>query len=469
MNTLRRSGHRRLQPIVLIGLMALLLSLLVPPQAALAHALDVYLQATYITVAPTQIMVELDLTPGVLVAPQVLSHLDPNNDQQITDSEGRAYAEAMLRNVVLQVDGQPQALTITKLDVPAYLNVQSGYGTIRIFTAAALAAGSAGTHQIVYKNNFAPTNSAYQVNAFVDKGVAITLGKQNRDSLQHGLTMDFVIGSPAPAASVDTPTGNAVSASEPMRQLVAYLQQPTLTPWVVLLALALAVVLGGLHALTPGHGKTLVAAYLVGSRGTPQHAIWLGSITTITHTASVLIVGVLALTAQQFIKLDVLVPLLEVGSGVLVVLMGLRLVLARWRAMKSEAEDAPHDHGFGAHTHALNTDDHTHTSVSRGGILAMGVSGGLIPCPEALGLMLIAIGLNRAALGLGLVVAFSLGLAVVLIVLGMLLVRSKSLIERAGKFDGRWQRRLQRWLALGSACVVTLLGVGLMLKGLKVF
>ena len=154
-------------------------------------------------------------------------------------------------------------------------------------------------------------------------------------------------------------------------------------------------------------------------------------------------------------------PLLEVSSGVVVVLMGLRLVLARWRSMKAEdtaAEDTAHDHGFGPHTHAPGA--HTHTSVSRSGILAMGVSGGLIPCPEALGLMLLAIGLNRAGLGLALVVAFSLGLAAVLIVLGMLLVRSKGLIERVGKIDVRWQL----WFSLGSACIVTLLGVGLVLK-----
>ncbi len=79
---------------------------LAPPRAALAHPLDVYLQAMYITVAPTQIVVELDLSPGVLVAPQVLSELDPDGDQQVSDAEGQAYVDAMLHNVVLQVDGR---------------------------------------------------------------------------------------------------------------------------------------------------------------------------------------------------------------------------------------------------------------------------------------------------------------------------------------------------------------------------
>jgi ABC-type nickel/cobalt efflux system permease component RcnA len=91
----------------------------------------------------------------------------------------------------------------------------------------------------------------------------------------------------------------------------------------------------------------------------------------------------------------------------------------------------------------------------------MGVSGGLVPCPEALGIMLVAIGLNRAGLGLVLVIAFSLGLAAVLIALGIVLVRSKGLIERAGGLDARWQR----WLPLASAVVVTALGIGLVVKG----
>src|SRR3954447_18778433 len=128
--------------------------------AALAHPLDVYLQATYITVAPAQIVVELDLSPGVLVAPQVLPQLDTDGNGQISDIEGKTYVDAMLRNVVLQVDGKQQTLSITKVEMPEYLTIQAGYGTIRLFTAAALADGMTGTHQIFYKNNNAPTGSA---------------------------------------------------------------------------------------------------------------------------------------------------------------------------------------------------------------------------------------------------------------------------------------------------------------------
>src|SRR4051812_31161584 len=168
--SIRRRGRRLT---LLLGLGALLLALLALPAAALAHPLDVYLQATYITVAPTQLVVELDLSPGVLVAPQVLPQLDTDGDQQISDAEGQAYIGAMLRNVVLQVDDKPLVLAVTRIVMPDYLTVQSGYGTIRIFTAATPASTATGTHQLYYKNSFAPVGSAYQVNAFVDKGVAV--------------------------------------------------------------------------------------------------------------------------------------------------------------------------------------------------------------------------------------------------------------------------------------------------------
>ncbi len=210
-----RGFGRRLT--LLLGLIALLLGVLAPPRAALAHALDEYGPATYITVAPTQIMVELNLTPGVLVAPQVLMELDPDGDQQIGAADGEAYVDAVLSNVALHVDGQPLALHVTNIEMPPHLNIQTGYGTIRIFAAVTLGDGMTGTHQIAYKNNFAPTGAVYQVNAFVDKGAGITLGKQHRNSIQQSMTVDYAIGgaalaTPAPMARQPPP--------QPPRRLV---------------------------------------------------------------------------------------------------------------------------------------------------------------------------------------------------------------------------------------------------------
>ena len=100
-----------------------------------------------------------------------------------------------------------------------------------------------------------------------------------------------------------------------------------------------------------------------------------------------------------------------------------------------------------------------------GNLLALGVSGGLVPCPEALGIMVMAIGLNRILLGLGLIIAFSGGLATVLIVIGLLLVRSRALLERLGGVGSGWSSALP----LVSAVIVTALGVGITLGGLTTF
>lgn len=467
--------RRGLWALPLLGVIVLLSAVLGSSKTALAHPLDVYLQATYITVAPSEIVVELDLTPGVLVAPQALVELDPDGDQEITDAEGRAYVDTILSQVVLQVDGEPMTLSITKIEMPTYLNIQAGYGTIRVFTTATLSDGTTGAHQISYANDYAPTGSAYQVNTFVENGATITLGSQNRDEIQQRLTVDFAIGDSGLAAdeSSAVATETRAEASGQARRLLAYFDPPELPLGTLAIALALAVMLGGLHALTPGHGKTLVAAYLVGSRGTVRHAAALGAIVTFTHTASVIVVGLVALFASQFIVPNVLVPILQVVSGVLVVAMGARLVWQRWVAFRrgrsgDDAHSHNHDH---PHAHAYTHDHgdgrvHSHLPptqrVSAGSLVAMGVSGGLVPCPEALGIMIIAVGLNRIVLGLGLIVSFSFGLAAVLIGIGILLVRSRAMVERLDRLGGR----LSGGLPLGSAVIVTVLGVGIVIRGL---
>jgi nickel/cobalt transporter (NicO) family protein len=468
MNHQRGLGRRQLRLLPLLGLIALLSIVLAPSKAALAHPLDIFLQASYITVAPTQIVVELDLTPGVLVAPQELTELDSDGDQQITDAERQAYAAMIVGKIVLQVDGQPQALTVTEIDMPEYLTIQAGYGTIRIFTVATLADGMSDSHQVSYANTYAPTGSAYQVNAFVENGAEITLGKQIRDEIQQTMTMNFAIGNGGVAAeSSDAETEARSDATGQARRLLAYLDAPAMSFGTLVIALALAVMLGGLHALTPGHGKTLVAAYLVGSRGTVRHAVALGGIVTFTHTASVVVIGLLALFASQFIVPNVLVPMLQVLSGVLVVWMGTRLAWQRWSAVRRRREPEPmhgHDHDH-LHDHG-DGHVHSHLPPAEGfkarNLVALGVSGGLVPCPEALGIMIIAVGLNRIVLGLGLIVSFSVGLAAVLIGIGILLVRSRSLVERFGGLGGRWSKLLP----VGSAVIVTVLGVGITLRGL---
>jgi ABC-type nickel/cobalt efflux system permease component RcnA len=440
------------------------ISLLFPPGAA-AHPLDELYQSTYITVVPNRITMQIELYTGVLVAPRILSMIDTNQDDIISEAESQAYVDLFLNDVRFEIDGRPTLLTATDIEMPSPLDLKAGVGVIRFKLYTDLPPDHRGNHQFFYDNQHqSDLNSIYAVNALRDTANWVEITKQDRDVFQASLTLDYTI---KPEAPLDYGEGDALQevevpgdVSEGQRQLTRYLYEANLSPYFLLLALGLSIVLGGLHALTPGHGKTLVAAYLVGSRGTVGHAMALGGIVTFTHTASVIAIGLLALLASQFIVPNVLVPSLEILSGLLVVYLGLRLLWSRWRAYQGEEQDHHHEH-----PHVHRDEPHHHhipEKVEVKDLLTLGISGGLVPCPEALGVMLIAVGLNRITLGLGMVVAFSFGLAVILIVIGVLLVRSKSLLDKVGGVGGRWQTLLP----VVSAAIVTVLGLGIMLKGL---
>lgn len=466
-----KSWFMKISARICLRLIGLVITLLALPPAAAAHPLDEFYQVTYIVVGPNRITLQVEQYPGLLIAPQVLTLVDANQDEQISETERQAYADRFLKDVVFEIDDQPTSLTPTDFEFSTPLEVQAGTGLIRFDLRADLPADHRGSHQLYYQNNYRPDISVYLVNAISDEPRWVSIAGQERDVFQSSLRADYTIKPDAPAAvPVEKPAPLEVPGAVPagQQQLTGYLYEAHLSPLLVLAALGLAAVLGGLHALTPGHGKTLVAAYLIGSRGTTGHAVILGAIVTFTHTASVIAIGLLALLASQFIVPNLLVPALEVLSGLLVVILGLRLLRSRWHApveVHHHAHDHPHDH-----SHPHEHEHHTHAlpeKVTLGDLLTLGISGGLVPCPEALGVMLIAIGLNRILLGLGMIMAFSFGLAAVLIVMGILLVRSKSLLDRLGGVGGggRWQK----WLPLASAMIVTVLGLGIVAKGVLAY
>jgi ABC-type nickel/cobalt efflux system permease component RcnA len=453
-----------------------LISLLAFPPAAAAHPLDELFQVTYVVMAPNRITLQLELYTGVLVAPQVLALIDTNGDDLISESESRAYVNLFLKDIIFEIDGQPIPLTLANFEFATPLDLRAGVGIIRFDLYTDLAADHRGNHQFYYENNHQPDISIYLVNAVGDTAHWVDITKEERNVFQSSLRLDYTI---KPDAPLDFGAGAALPPNEVpgdispgQERLTRYLYEANLSPFFILVALGLSAALGGLHALTPGHGKTLVAAYLIGSRGTTKDAVVLGSIVTFTHTASVIAIGLLALLASQFIVPNVLVPVLEILSGILVVIMGLRLVWARWHVLNANHHHHHHyhHHSHEHHTHHLphaqsSTSHHLPEQVKISDLLTLGISGGLVPCPEALGIMLIAIGLNRILLGLGLIVAFSFGLAVVLIVIGILLVRSKLILDRLGGLGGRWQKLLP----IASAVIVTLLGVGLVAKGVLAY
>jgi nickel/cobalt transporter (NicO) family protein len=273
--------------------------------------------------------------------------------------------------------------------------------------------------------------------------------------------------------------------------LTRLLHQQQLTPWMIAAAIGIAFGLGAAHALTPGHGKTIVAAYLVGSRGTLKHAAFLGGMVTFTHTVSVFLLGLATLFLFQYVVPQKVTQVLGAISGLSIVVIGGWMLYKRLHgaghahshdhghehahdhdhehvhthahshdhAHEHHHHDHPHDHAHDhthSHTHSHGPGGHTHMpeEISWSSLVALGASGGLVPCETALVLLLTAIALRRVGLGLVLLISFSLGLALVLMAIGVLVIYAKNLLPSSSGGNPFF-----RWIPVASAAVVMLLGV----------
>ncbi len=235
--------------------------------------------------------------------------------------------------------------------------------------------------------------------------------------------------------------------------------------WFLITAAFIAFGLGALHALEPGHGKTIVGAYLVGSRGTARHALLLGLIVTVSHTAGVFALGAITLYASRYIVPEQLYPWLGVFSGLTIAGLGGYMFLRRWSGL-----DLDHSHTTGQlHGHWFSSSKRSAVSpqpeepakpISLYQLFTLGITGGIIPCPAALVVLLSAFALHRIGLGFFLITAFSLGLAAVLIAFGMLMVYGRRFLGRL-LVNGPLTTR---WLPVASAAFMTVLGAGIAVR-----
>jgi ABC-type nickel/cobalt efflux system permease component RcnA len=222
---------------------------------------------------------------------------------------------------------------------------------------------------------------------------------------------------------------------------------------VVLLSLLVAAFWGAAHALTPGHGKALVAGYLIGTRGRPRDAVLLGATVTVTHTAGVFGLGLVTLLLSRFIVPEQLYPWLTLVSGLLVVGVGAAVLRQRLGPR--------HEHDHHDHQHHDHHDHHDHHHEERGGILGVGVAAGLLPCPSALVVLLSAIALHRIGFGFALIVAFSVGLAATITGIGLVAVLARRAFSRVS-LEGPVVRALPSL----SAVVIVLAGLALTVRAI---
>jgi nickel/cobalt transporter (NicO) family protein len=276
-----------------------------------------------------------------------------------------------------------------------------------------------------------------------------------KDMLSSPLDLTSVTANVAPRSGPDMPPalshGKLLRAPDRVADagFASLVGRSHLSALVILASLAAALFWGAAHALSPGHGKTIVTAYLVGQRGTPRHAALLGLIVTATHTVGVFALGLVTLALSQFVVPDQLYPWLNLVSGLLVVGIGAAVLRARWQ------HRAAHAHGHHHHHHH----HHPEAGTSFRSLLAVGVSGGLLPCPSALVVLLAAISLHRVAFGLVLILAFSAGLALSITGIGLVAVLARSVFRRRS-FDGR----LVALLPAASALVILAAGLAMTVR-----
>jgi nickel/cobalt transporter (NicO) family protein len=363
--------------------------------------------------------------------------------------DARAYARRIARNVHLTVDGQAAALA----PVRTALAHPRGAGGLRTTRLEVLLAGPqlGGNAKVTYRDGNYRDRIGWKeiVVGAETPSASRELRAYPNDLLQSPLDTTSVTTTlktaEGPGAVPALSHGTSLQAPDRVADtgFAGLVGRSHLSPLVILASLAAALFWGAAHALSPGHGKTIVTAYLVGQRGTPRHAALLGLIVTITHTIGVFALGLVTLALSQFIVPDQLYPWLNLASGLLVVGIGASVFWARWRHRRAHAHNHHHHHGHG-------------TTVSFRSLLAVGVSGGLLPCPSALVVLLAAISLHRIAFGLLLILAFSAGLALTITGIGLVAVLARNAFRRIS-LDGP----LMRLLPAASALVILAAGLAM--------
>jgi nickel/cobalt transporter (NicO) family protein len=381
----------------------------------------------------------------------------------------QAYARRIARNADLAVDGRRAALVPVRTAL-AHPRGAGGLDTTRLEVILAGPVLHGRVSVAYHDNNYRERIGWKEIVVGADtRSTSHELRSYPKDLLQSPLDTTSVTMKLGPVGGQDVAPplsgGNSLQAPDRVADagFASLIGRSHLSALVILASLAAALFWGAAHALSPGHGKTIVTAYLVGQRGTPRHAALLGLIVTITHTIGVFALGAVTLALSQFVVPERLYPWLNLASGLLVVAIGGAVFWGRWRHRQA--------HGHGHHHHHHHDHDHGQNGQVRGSdpgtgpsfrsLLAVGISGGLLPCPSALVVLLAAISLHRIAFGLVLIVAFSAGLALSITGIGLVAVLARSAFRRLS-FDGP----LLRLLPAASALVILLAGAAMTLRAL---
>ena len=520
-----RRGRRRLAGFGLATWVGLVAAVLVPAVVA-AHPLGNFTINHYagVRVEPDRILLDIVIDQAEIPTFQARLDFDTDGDGKVSDREtdaGRATACAGIRSALtLTVDGTPRTLTLTEAGLTFPPGV-GGLSTMRLvcgFTARLeqpLVTGSQvtfadtsfvdrlGWREIVVEGSGVtlaavegelrttdpserlrvyPTNLLTQ--ALADRSVAMlaTPGGPTLAPLDIPDASPLIGSGSGPgsgvvvAAAATAPTSaGAVPGGVSGVDLPSIFRTADVTPLILLISILTAAALGAGHALTPGHGKTLMAAYLVGTRGTPLHAAGLGLSVALSHTLGIMVLAALVVGAQGILPPDVVVKSAPIVAAISIVAIGGWMLFGetrrRWRLRTAAAEraheHAEHDHDAAEHSH--DADEHSHggvrhshlptagSTISWRSLFVLGLAGGLIPSTNALLILLGSIAAGRPTFGFVLVVAFGLGMALVMGGIGLALVLARGRLDRVDAASRLG--RISSYVPVAAAVLVFSLGI----------
>jgi nickel/cobalt transporter (NicO) family protein len=523
------AGRRRLTARAGVLAAVLLGLLLLPAGAAAAHPLGNFTvnRAGGIRVQPDRVLVDYVVDMAEIPAFQTRQTVDADADGEVSGAEAASWRQLQCRRVAAkvsaEVDGRPLRFAVAGSRL-AFPPGQGGLVTLRLeCDLAADAAVGGGSHTLRYRDGNAdgrigwrevtaaadrttleaadvPARSpSARLTAYPEDLLRSPLG-QDRATVRYRRGGPALRGEPGPAGGGGRPVG-VDRATAAFTALVARQQ---LTIGFALLAVALAAVLGAAHALAPGHGKTVMAAYLVGMRGSVRQAAVVGATVTATHTAGVLVLGAV-LGASQVLAPERVYPWLGLASGLLLAGVGATLLGRALRGARHAHPHAPpadqpaepgHRHGgddhapdgpgLGAHGGGPADHEHPHSPGHHHGpgrhhgpssgaptgvmrtrsLVALGFAGGLVPSPSAIVVLLGAIALGHAWFGVLLVVAYGAGMAATLTGLGLLLLRARRTVDRrAALRRPGWAAAAGRVLPLATASLIVLAGLAVAAQG----
>lgn len=451
------------------------------PLAANAHPLGNFTSnhLTRIDVRATSVNLHYVLDDAEIPTFSLLRSLDEhgNPSPSVLNAWAVRHADEIAPQLVLTAGGTPLGLTLVGTHVQLRPGA-AGLSTL-YFTADFRAARAPGAQRIEYGDTTLPGRIGW-------KDVVVPPQREPTQELR--AYPNALIGSPRDrtAVTVNVAAQGTVTVADVagasifgaasdarMNDLSDILARNLSDPSVLLVALLLAIVLGALHALEPGHGKTLLAISLVGARATVPQAVILATALTVAHTIGVLIFGVVVLTLARYVVPEALYPWIALLSGIFVALLGARALgreIARRRSGAAHTHDHTHDHGHHHHHHddgGFTEAVHAHSHLIPGtapisfrSAVVAASTGNVAPCPAALVVLLAAIATHRIGWGLVLIVAFSIGLALTLTLLGVAVVRGAAWLTRRPQFD-----RFARYAPLVTAAAISVIGAWMIGEG----